>query len=490
MGLTFKDEELVIGGTEWAYAPFRFSKILKIGSGVMPTWQDIIVSGTNSLTLPNAKADGLNYLKLYGGCEKDFTPISMNYETVYNMQHSTFDISKFTVVGSPTITTDGIASGFNNSNYITKTISLSSSDNIEFNFGFVARVGNTGGNIDQALFAFDTGTPFSGSTRLLAFTLDATGTAFHIWQYSGSATKIFDKSSLFTVGNSYQGKITWDGTTFKLYIDSNYIDEVTPTNPVDFGTIMTIGNWVGGYQYCYSDINLKQFSITVNGVPVFSGNQTGIDTYTINGSTVSIPYTLSSTGDKIVDSIYLTSVQSVIENLDTSTYIVINNSNETATDYRARILCNNGILKVNIQGEIYADGTAEAVKDSLNNTATAENLFAVGTTEDVQDVLTGIVTRNCEAVYYDGTQTINTPYISTTGGLDVGAIIVHPRTIPTTETVTPQMLTVQAGTNTIEITQSSIDDLPLEVSYKAGVTVTITEIENANVDNSVTVVIS
>ena len=122
-------------------------------------------------------------------------------------------------------------------------------------------------------------------------------------------------------------------------------------------------------------------------------------------------------------------------------------------------------------------------------TATAENLFKVGAYQDVQNVITGEITRNCEVVYYDGTQTINTPYISTTGGLNIGSIIVHPKTTPTTETVTPQPLTIQAGTNIVQITQASMDELELEAKYQAGVSVTITEIENAQLDNNVEVTI-
>lgn len=45
-------------------------------------------------------------------------------------------------------------------------------------------------------------------------------------------------------------------------------------------------------------------------------------------------------------------------------------------------------------------------------------------------------------------------------------IVVYPLAEPTTETVTHQHLGIQAGTNVVEITQASIDNLELEVSYK------------------------
>jgi hypothetical protein len=68
-------------------------------------------------------------------------------------------------------------------------------------------------------------------------------------------------------------------------------------------------------------------------------------------------------------------------------------------------------------------------------------------------------------------------------------IVVYPISSPVTEQVAPQSLTIQEGTNIVEITQASIDNLGLEVSYKAGVVVTITEVQNAQLDNSVEVTI-
>lgn len=47
-------------------------------------------------------------------------------------------------------------------------------------------------------------------------------------------------------------------------------------------------------------------------------------------------------------------------------------------------------------------------------------------------------------------------------------IVIYPLATPTTETVTPQTLQTQAGTNILQITQASIDNLPLEVTYKRG----------------------
>ena len=55
-------------------------------------------------------------------------------------------------------------------------------------------------------------------------------------------------------------------------------------------------------------------------------------------------------------------------------------------------------------GQIYTDGTVETIKDSLNNTATAEMLLKVGDYQDVQEILSGAVTRNVGVKVLDGTE--------------------------------------------------------------------------------------
>ena len=211
----------------------------------------------------------------------------------------------------------------------------------------------------------------------------------------------------------------------------------------------------------------------------------------------------------------------------------------------------------------YADGTQEKVEvDTTGDYALAEMLLKISTSQDVQNVTTGDVTRNVGIKVLDGTESwksytnycwnlnerdfMRTPmpvfcshfeYVTTmpTGtarwgklcssqyGLAFGArassesevsdtvflnlsdwtqfladqynagtpiVIVYPLATATTESVTPQALTLQEGTNLVEITEASMDNLPLEVSYKAGVTVTVTEVENAQLSNSVEVTIN
>lgn len=58
---------------------------------------------------------------------------------------------------------------------------------------------------------------------------------------------------------------------------------------------------------------------------------------------------------------------------------------------------------------VYADGTVETIKDSLNNTATAEMLLKVDDYQDEQEILSGAITRNVGVKVLDGTEGFGTP---------------------------------------------------------------------------------
>ena len=77
------------------------------------------------------------------------------------------------------------------------------------------------------------------------------------------------------------------------------------------------------------------------------------------------------------------------------------------------------------------------------------------------------------------------------GQFDAGhpVMFTYPLDTPTTETVTGQTLTITQGTNVVTA-EGSVDDLELEVSYKAYAEVTVEEIEAVNTDENVEVTIS
>ena len=71
MSLNFVEKVMNIGGNGTEVPTLQFwKKGFVLGGSVSPTWQDIILHGNTALTLVNAKAESLEYLKLFGGTEQ------------------------------------------------------------------------------------------------------------------------------------------------------------------------------------------------------------------------------------------------------------------------------------------------------------------------------------------------------------------------------------------------------------------------------------
>ena len=69
-------DSLTLGGTDWKTSPFRFDVEALNQSGA--STRNVIVLGINSVTLTDAVANGLNYVKIYGATEQDIVPTPDN----------------------------------------------------------------------------------------------------------------------------------------------------------------------------------------------------------------------------------------------------------------------------------------------------------------------------------------------------------------------------------------------------------------------------
>ena len=96
--------------------------------------------------------------------------------------------------------------------------------------------------------------------------------------------------------------------------------------------------------------------------------------------------------------------------------------------------------------------------------AYAENLFAVGDYKDTHDIITGKVHRECTICKYDGTQTIGSTYLSSTGSKDIGAVIVYPLENGFDEYDQAQELNVLENHNTINVT-AEVSDINFKATY-------------------------
>lgn len=236
--------------------------------------------------------------------------------------HSTFDLSKFTVAGSATITDDGIASG----------ISVKSSSNIDLSLSPIKwTIISPKYKILEAtasvLIPFAWGNVSTGAVN---FSLRPNGVIGMNYNHSGG-TGVSQVSSpdIITTDTDIQCKWEYNSGTITMsykignadwaLLKTANVSACTSLGAIEFSRINTNG--------CNCDLKTGVF--WVDGVEVFSGNKTGIDTYDINGSTVEIPYTLSKTGSKVVSAVYRDRVQNVYEQFGYAPYYTLSDNDFT-----------------------------------------------------------------------------------------------------------------------------------------------------------------
>ena len=241
------------------------------------------------------------------------------YKNVYDLKHSTFDKSKFTVVGSPTITDDGIVSGFSGAN--------------DISVGFPSISGNE--LIIEGVYSWNGlyPTSSSGVVHLLG---DNKLTLFQAQDGRLELYRIISNQPYYDFGRfnilantplKYIITLTLTSLNITCYQENTEIyNKTVMTNLPNISDFKSLRLSPFAEQTQGSS-DLKQFSITVDGKEVFSGNKTGIDV--IND--IEIPYTLSKTGSKIVDVAYRDRVIDLYEQEGKAGYYTIDEENKNFT---------------------------------------------------------------------------------------------------------------------------------------------------------------
>lgn len=243
------------------------------------------------------------------------------YSDIQNYAHSTFDLSKFSVVGSPTISDDGIASNFSSGNYPKITLPTTLTNNSSF----IWEVGFISNNITQNVFLL------VGSNLQIRQASNKVN-IFSSYGFSISGQTILQNNI------KYYAKLVYTPTKQSLYLrkeneEWNLENETTSTATSFSVSTINIGEGtsLSGSAPFSGSIDLKSFAVWADGVPIFNGNITGTDTYTINEEETQIPYTLSKTGSKIVDVYYRDLVQDLYSQTGEAMYYTIDEQNQNFT---------------------------------------------------------------------------------------------------------------------------------------------------------------
>ena len=206
------------------------------------------------------------------------------FKQLVQRAHSTFDISKFEVVGSPVITEDGKVSGINGNNQIKYgNFDFKNSCSVKFKFCIT---GIDSSNNAALLRLYDV----SNNSEILIF-ITISGNLNIFYKVKGGRA-IYSTFGVPALNKEYEMKLEVNNNNFKATLSQNneIIESIEKDEALELTNFsLTSGSTILGSLIGY--IDLKYFSVVVDGLPVFTGNVTGIDTikpddYQIVGSPV------------------------------------------------------------------------------------------------------------------------------------------------------------------------------------------------------------
>lgn len=273
----------------------------------LATKQDVVVAGDgivkdgNTLSI-STDNDFMTAGKLDNKWSHFVSGLNMGYgtetiEKMENAKRSTFDESKFTKSSgwSGVITEDGIASGFSTSNYLTipKEILNSVGTNswsIEIegqnNFAYATTINTPNPLFSGSTHAWDDATAFfmigalnNNSFWFHTINLDVNGVVTRTSILNGGNNYDTIPSSYY--GKDYKYTLSYDAltkayTSKLVFTDDN--QTYTGTLQSDYYLAQQSNDLIIGYNYGDYKLNLKSVLVKIDGVEVFSGNKTGIDT--------------------------------------------------------------------------------------------------------------------------------------------------------------------------------------------------------------------
>lgn len=237
--------------------------------------------------LSNLSASGearLHALKAYSDNGEVLTD-TKGLSAVISYAHSTFDSSKFATTGSAVISDSGIASNFSTNDWVNiPNINVANYSTWEV---FIP-VNLTSDNSIIGFFSIGG----SGVKSGVIYNKSATSQKLNFYVYVDSTTILSGYLTReFDLNKEYILSLGYDGSKFEFkLLDGEYklIDSTSVESAVNIysGSGIRIGLRQAGTPFTGGISNLKKVRIIGNGVEVFSGNRTGIDTIKPDNYTV------------------------------------------------------------------------------------------------------------------------------------------------------------------------------------------------------------
>lgn len=256
-----------------------------------------VYNGTNPIGETNLKQFSITVddIEVFNGTKTVYQALDKKSPLIYNAQ-------AFTKVGSPTITGDGIASGFSDDNYSKITLPFSiipstSTEIIEIEGSFIVP-----SNPDHPAFVL--GSPVTGGKLPTLYVVS--GSLLLDFSLYG-ATDIRSNKAI-SLNVEYKYKMVLDNSrTWKAYYKVATDNEWIYVGVMPFTSSsassacegnLYIGRGYSSDRYFNGSIDLKQFSITVDGKEVFSGALKGTQELANNTDVVHTTGNETIAGDK------------------------------------------------------------------------------------------------------------------------------------------------------------------------------------------------
>ena len=177
-------------------------------------------------------------------------------------QKQEFDLSKFTVVGSPTITEDGVASGFSTSNYLAVPFDITKSFELKYRFKHTSSANQNTATF-LSLDEWQNVIVCNRSSHNLWLTTTNPNFTFTNAEYTCNIQGV--KADTW-----YNGYLKWDGETYTFGVEGKTPQTISSIYPpkININKLLYLGRY---RSLTEGKLDLKQFSITVDGKEVFSG---------------------------------------------------------------------------------------------------------------------------------------------------------------------------------------------------------------------------
>ena len=292
---------------------FRSKTDDNIGNALTNTthWEEFQLAANKDLSNLSPLGDSrLHALKSYEDNGENLTDAE-GYLDVLNYAHSHFYSSSFTSVGTPVVTSDGIASSLGSGNYLTTSaLDFSGTFQISAEFTLTSTPAN-----DNYIFS-----TLSGRYFAVAVTnaLKITG------KYgNGSSWAQYNTTYTCALNTKYYLKLKYDKTNFYIYISTDNIsysliaqEPITETYPSSESLAIGVLGINASNTSFAGTIDLKYFAGKANNIPVFSGNGISNNTYSFNVfKTVGSPSIVDNVASSLSTSNYLTIDKEFIDKL-------------------------------------------------------------------------------------------------------------------------------------------------------------------------------